>query len=227
MRDLYRGWVRETVERPSEEQMRGFAAWLSDDHSWYKHLPLTGGGEAFLIYLAPHVHQVRVDRDDGSSVWRDIVDNPGRTWFGDRLRIDLREGDLEPDFMGSVTQAAGGLTTEQVRSRMSRFTYWNFARPGQPSAEVVESARARLRVDGDEGEPVAVPEEVLWRGLVHLRGTVSPMLGPVEEQYEALRREHDLPTHEEDRVAQLDLIVAAASAVTTWICDEEQLDGTI
>lgn len=219
--DRYRSWVRATVERPDEQQMRGFAAWLSDHHSWYKHLPLTGVGEAFVIYLAPHVHQVRVDRDDGSGVWRDIVENPDRTWHGDRLRIDLRDGDHEPDFMGSVTQAAGGLTTEQVWSRMSRLTYWNFARPEQPAAEVVASARARLRVDDEDGEPVAVPEAVLWRGLVYLRGTVSPVLGPVVEEYEELRREHDLPSHAEDRAAQLDLIVAATSAVTTWIYDQE------
>ena len=217
----YGEWVRATVERPSEEQMRGFAAWLSDDHSWYKHLPLTGPGEPFVIYLAPHVHQVRVDRDDGPGVWRDIVDNPGRTWLGDRLRIDLHDGDQQPDFMGSVTQAAGGLSTEQVWTRMSRFTYWNFGRPGQPAGEVVASAGARLHVDDDDGQPLAVPEPVLWRGLVYLRGTVAPVLGPVEEEYEQLRREHDLPSHDEDRAAQLDMIVAAASAVTTWIYDQD------
>lgn len=218
--DGFRSWVRSSVERPTHQQMCGFAAWLSDHHSWSKHLPLVGAGEPFVIYVAPHVHQVHVDRDDGSAVWRDIVDVPDSTWFGDRLRIDLRDGDQQPDIMGSVTQAAGGLSTDQVWTSMSRFTYWNFGRPGQPAADVVASARAHLRVQDDDGQPVAVPEPGLWRGLVYLRGTVAPMLGPVEEEYEQLRREHDLPSHEEDRDVQLDTIAAVAADVVTWIYDE-------
>jgi hypothetical protein len=222
MRDRYRDWVRTTMARPTEEQIRGFAAWLSTHHSWYKHLPLMGAGEPFIIYLAPHVHQIRVERDDGPGAWRNIVDDPDSTWFGDRLRIDLRDGDREPDLMGSVTQAAGGLSTEQVWTRLSRLSYWNFGRPGQPAADVVGAARARLRVDDDDGHPVAISEPVLWRGLVYLRGTVAPMLGPVEDEYDALQREHDLPSHQEDRTAQLATISAAAADVVAWVYDERE-----
>lgn len=219
MGDRYRDWVRAMVERPTEDQMRAFAAWLSDDHSWYKHLPLVGAGEPFVLYLAPHLHQVWVERDEGPGCFRNIVDKPDSTWFGDRLTIDVRDGDQQPDFLGSVTQGAGGLTTEQVWTRMSRFSYWNFGRPSQPAGEVVASARAGLRVEGDDGEPMSVPEAGLWRGLVYLRGTVSPILGPVEEEYEELRRERALPSHEEDRAAQLDTIAAAAAAFTSWVYD--------
>lgn len=37
---------------PSESQFRAFADHLVSVHSWYKHLPLFGGGE-FIVFLAP------------------------------------------------------------------------------------------------------------------------------------------------------------------------------
>ena len=45
------------------------------------------------------------------------------------------------------------------------------------------ASRAGPNVDEDDGQPLALPEAVLWRGLVYLRGTVAPVLWPVEEEY--------------------------------------------
>lgn len=216
----YRRWVRDSIERPTEQQMSTFARRLSDHHSWYKHLPLHGTGEPFIIYLAPHIHQAWVEREDGPGGWRSIVANPEQTWIGDRLKVDLRDGDVLPEGFGPVTQEADGLSTEQVWTSMHRFSYWNVGRPSEPASETIARAAAQLRVSGDDGESIAIPEAGLWRGLVHLRGTISPSLGPFEERYEVLRQEHHLPTHEDDRRAQLQAIVAAASAVSAWVYDQ-------
>ena len=62
---------------------------MLDDRSREKHLALTEPGEPFVLSLAPDIHQVRVDRDEGPGVWRDLVDNPDGTWLGDRLRINV------------------------------------------------------------------------------------------------------------------------------------------
>lgn len=53
--------------------------------------------------------------------------------------------------------------------------------------------------------------EVVGQGGVHLAGDVA---------YEELRREQDLPFHEEDRDAQLDTIAAVAADVVAWIYDQ-------
>ena len=222
MSERYREWVRTTVEHPTEAQIRAFAAWLSDDHSWYKHLPLHGPGEPFIVFLAPHVHQVFVERADGPGGWRSFVDNPQPTWNGDRLTLDLRPGDDPPDLWGPPTQIAGGMSTQDVWTRMSRFSYFNFGRPGQPASEAIATARASLRVQGDDGQPTAVPDPGLWRGLVYLRGTVSPVLGPMEEEYETLRSEHGLPSHAETRREQLQAIIDAASAIVGWVYDQKE-----
>ena len=69
-----------------------------------------------------------------------------------------------PDGLGSVTQEADGLSTEQVWTSMHRFSYWNMGRPSEPASETIARAAAHLRVSGDDGESLAIPQAVLWRG---------------------------------------------------------------
>src|SRR5436190_24183739 len=38
--------------RPTVEQYRAFAEYLTGAHSWYKHLPLKGGAR-FVVFVAP------------------------------------------------------------------------------------------------------------------------------------------------------------------------------
>ena len=56
---------------------------------------------------------------------------------------------------------------------------------GSPSSTGSSASEAAA-----EGDPVAVPGPVRWRGLAYLRGMVAPTLGPVEDEYEELRWEH-------------------------------------
>lgn len=213
----YRDWVRTEVPRPTERQMRHFAIWLSDHHSWYKKLPLDGVGEPFFVSIAPNTHRVWVESESASGGWRDFIRNPNPTWAGDRLTVSLRSGDREPDLPGPPTQAADGMTTAEVWTEMSRFSYWNFGPPGQPAGQAVAAASAGLRALDDTAQEIAIPEAGLWRGLIYLRGTISPTLGPREDDYEALRDEHGLPSHAEDRQSQLDAVVAALFAFTAWV----------
>lgn len=213
----YQTWVSRSVPRPTETQMRGFALFLSDDHSWYKKLPLHGPGEPFFCYINPHMHQIYVNSAEGLGGWRDFVHNEATTWLGDRLRVDLQRADVDPELRQSVTQIAGGRTTADAWSARSRFSYWNFGSPGQPRAEAVSQAEAQLRVLDDDGNPVGIPRTGLSAGLVYLRGTVSPRLGPEEETYESLRALYDLPAHRDDRLAQIGRIVSALEAFTDWV----------
>jgi hypothetical protein len=189
----YRTWASRSVPRPTKSQMQAFALFLSDDHSWYKKLPLHGPGEPFFCYIHPHMHQIHVDSTTGRGGWRDFVDNETATWTGDRLRVQLQPGDVEPELWQPVTQIAGGRTTAEVWTARSRFSYWNFGSPGQPPAEALSQAEAGLKILDDDGSPVGVPGAGLAAGLVYLRGTVSPRLWPTEERYESLRAQYDLP----------------------------------
>jgi hypothetical protein len=45
------------VPTSSLGQRRRFAAFVANDHSWYKKFPLHGLGEPFFVYLDPFVHK--------------------------------------------------------------------------------------------------------------------------------------------------------------------------
>lgn len=212
--DPYLELVRHTVPRPTTEQCTAYAQRVSGHHSWYKHLPLVEPGEPFLLYLHPHAHEVHVDREDSAGAWRPFVrgDVNSRGW--PVFTLDLQPGDLADEMLLSLaSRYAEGLTTEEFRSRYGCRSYWNHGRPGQPVEQVLEEAAVRLRVLHNDGQAVPVAPDVLVASLVYLRGTVSPVLGPSEEEYETLRAERGLPSHQEEREDQLRALEAAMERV--------------
>jgi hypothetical protein len=216
----YRRWVTRTVPKPSEEQMRAFAHFVAQDHSWYKKLPLLPPGEPFFLYLAPNTHRCLVRREDGGPrVWRDLVrderNNPDR--WGRKFRVGTRDGDVTPDLLPNVDYHARGRTSDEYRQDMSCWSYWNFGPPGQPRPAALAASGRSLRAMGDNGDAVAVPRELLKEGLVYLRGTVSGYLGPQEEQYARLRAEHNLPSARADSRTQIEDMVAAMRRVTNLL----------
>jgi len=200
---------------PTAEQVRNFCGFVARAHSWYKKLPLVPPGEPFFLYLNPHVHECFVTLEPGQpGAWRAIVrepfaGRPGLSWF--RVAADLDEQPM------GLNYYAKGLTTVDYRERLHRWTFSNFGRPGQDRESAVRHATGRVEADDDLGHGVAVPTAVLELGLVYLRGTVSPTLGPMEDEYEELRRDAGAPQHEDDRDAQFQEMTTAMEHVITWI----------
>lgn len=215
--DAYLVLIRQAVPRPTKEQCRAYALRVSGHHSWYKHLPLVEPGEPFLLFLHPHAHEVHVERVDSVGAWRSFVRAGLHRRGWPVFALDLQPGDVADDMMISLaSRYAEGMTTEEFRSRYGCWAYWNHGRPGQPVEQVLADAAARLRVL-DDGQAVSVPPDVLAASLVYLRGTVSPTLGPSEEEYEALRTERSLPSHEEEREDQLRALEAAMERVVELV----------
>lgn len=211
-------FVRDSVPRPSDGQVRAFVGFLSSDHSWYKKLPMTPPGEPFFLYLNPHEHQAWVERvGNPPRAWRSIIRNEYSTWLGDQYVLDLQEGDLDPDIVPSVTHYARRLTTAQRREALSCWSYWNFGPPGQPRADAIRMASNDLTVSDDDGRALTIPADLLDAGLVYLRATISGYLGPRERDYEEARAEHRLPPHGEDRAIQIEEMVAAMQRVVLAI----------
>ena len=212
--DPYLALVRRAVPRPTTEQCTAYAQRVSGHHSWYKHLPLVEPGEPFLLYLHPHAHEVHVDREGSAGAWRPFVRGGVHRRGWPVFTLDLRPGDLADEMLLSLApRYAEGLTTKEFRSRYGYWSYWNHGRPGQPVEQVLDAAAAHLRVLDDNGHTVPVTPQVLVASLVYLRGTVSPALGPVEEEYETLRAECGLPSHNDEREDQLRALEAAMERV--------------
>ncbi len=203
--------------RPSERHMRSFARFVSEDHSWYKKLPFGGEGEPFFLYLSPHVHEAAIETVDGGRAWRAIVRDGKRESIFASYAIDLRDGDVPPDLPMSVDHYAENMTTVDRHKYFGRWNYWNFGRPDQPRANALASAAAGLRVPDDAGVDLVVPPEVLDLGLVYLRATVSPRLGPEAARFEAFRRESGGPSAADDRASQLRELLHAMRRVVGWV----------
>jgi hypothetical protein len=210
--DPYLELVRRAVPRPTTEQCRAYAQRVSGHQSWYKRLPLVEPGEPFLLY--PHAHEVHVDREGSAGAWRPFVRGGANRRGWPVFTLDLQPGDLADDMLLSLApRYAEGLTTEEFHSRYGCWSYWNHGRPGEPVEQVLDAAAAHLRVLDNDGQAVPVAPDVLVASLVYLRGTVSPVLGPSEEEYETLRAERGLPSHREDREDQMRALAAAMERV--------------
>jgi hypothetical protein len=215
--DDYRKVARQTP-RPDVAQMRRFAEMLSDDHSWYKKLPFTGGGEPFFVWLVPHAHHFRIERTDGSVAFREVIRRPNDARSD--LAIDLRDGDIEPDFgPPGLHHQIGTATTAELVSRFGEWSYWNHGPPDQPRDEAVAAVRASISAYDDAGVAISVPAEVLGLGLVYLRATVSPTFNFSAAQVADLQA-RGMPTPERDRRRQITELIDAMRAVTSWIYDD-------
>jgi hypothetical protein len=202
--------------RPSVDQMRAFARFLASDHSWYKKLPLRGAGEPFFLYLDPQVHVARVRTATGEIVARDVTRE-----LGDRncyeFRIGLRPGDVDPGATGPLHYIFSGTGTSEYRELYGYWSYWNFGPPAQPPAEALADASLGIQVLNDQMDPIAVPPDLLERGLVYLRATISGNLGPTAEEYTRLRRTEGLPDPFEDQARQLEELMTAMRRVTARV----------
>ena len=215
---LYFDLVRRAA-RPTDAQIRSFAHFVSTDHSWYKHLPISGRGEPFFFFLDPHVHEEFVEIAPGVRAWRPIVKELGAEsipWFV----IGYEDGDIPNGSILPLNYLARRNTTAQWRDRFGLFSYWNHGPPDQPPAEAIESAGRGLRYGDDQGAARAVPLEVLERGLVYLRSTVYPgHFNSVAD--EAERLSNGLPSADADREIQLDEMIQSMHQVVAWVYDSD------
>lgn len=132
--------------RPTEEQMRAYVRFVSDDHSWYKHLPVKGEGEPFFLYLRPHAHEALITDASGAPAWRSIASEtkagipfPREEFFIERLPGD--GGSDEPLLAYQVSNT----TTARWRERFGLWSYWNHGRRDQPRHEAIAAAERGLR----------------------------------------------------------------------------------
>ena len=214
--EAYRELMRRRP-RPTDDQIWDFAEFVADDHSWYKKLPFDGKGEPFVLYLSPHIHEALIDTDDGGRAWRAIIRTGDETSMFTAWALDLQPGDVDPELGGALVRYAEGMSTENRHAYLGHWSYWNFGRPDEPRDVSIRNAVDRLRVTDDDGVDLPLPAEVVDLGLVYLRATVSPNMGPSSDEYEALRVEKGLPSADDDRVAQLDEMVAAMRRVADWV----------
>lgn len=217
----YRSFVTARVPRPTPKNIDAYADFVSADHSWYKHLPLVGPGEPFMLYLAPHAGQVFLDSGTTYPGWRDFIvdrDNAGR--FVRRFTVDLRPGDDPLDESWQMTLHRIRQTTDQRRVTYGHWLYWNHGRPNESRETHVARAMEGLTFHDDGGFALPLPREVIEAGLVYLNGIVSGILGGTAEyEYVALRAEHDLPSHDEIREIQLEALRAAMRRVASLLWD--------
>lgn len=211
--ETYRALFDGSAE-PTARQIRSYCGYVSRAHSWYKKLPLVRPGEPFFLHLNPHVHECFVKGDEGRpGGWRELVRAPFGSSGMTHIVVDA---DLSEQPMG-LDYYAKGWTTVEYHEALHRWTFANFGGPGQDRVSAISQATGRVAVNGDLGEDIVVPAEVLARGLVYLRGTVSPDLGPMEGTYNDLRRVGAAPDPDEDRAAQFDEMTAAMERVAEWV----------
>lgn len=202
------------ISAPTTEQSAAFAAYTSNHHSWYKHLPLTGPGEPFFFYLDPWVHTWPVKREDSGVRFRPIIRTETEHSLFPEWSVELQPGDVEPKNLQFLRVTAGNLSTAEYRERFGHWRYWNHGPPAQPRADAIAAILSSLAIDDEDGNVLRLPEEVADLGLVYLRGTVSGYLSFNEERYESLRTELGLPTVEDDCRTQLGEMQAAMERVT-------------
>jgi hypothetical protein len=216
---VYLDLVRNS-SRPTDDQIRSFAHFVSTDHSWYKHLPIGGRGEPFFFYLDPHVHEEFVEIAPGARAWRSIVREEAGAAQIPGFAIAYEDGDIPNETLMGLNYLARRNTTAQWRNRFGLFSYWNHGPPDQPSDEAIESARHALRYGDDQGAARAIPLEVLERGLVYLRATVYPgRFTSIED--EAERISNGLPSADADRETQVDEMIQSMRLVVDWVYDSD------
>jgi hypothetical protein len=205
---------------PTLDQMHRFAYYLSDAHSWYKHLPATGAGEPFFVFLDPQARRFPVQRAEGHWAFREVVEDleraRPRAWFR-QLRVVLEPGDTPPQDRSDIARVTKGKTTAEALELYGHWSYWNFGPPDQPRHEALEAAAAGLRVHDDDGAELPVPRAALELGLVYLRATVSPGFAIDDDRMAKAGLTRD--DAELDRRRQLTALVDAMVAVTTWVIE--------
>lgn len=136
---------------PKEEQTHQFAEFVSEAHSWYKHLPLYPG-KPFFFYLDPNAGRRFVHTQAGDVAFVDITEDSSRfhyTWQ----------------------------TTESYRKR---FGFWNYYAPYGSSflfageGGVVNTAGARRKILAPKSGWLEVPETLMETGKVLLNSLVHP-----------------------------------------------------
>jgi hypothetical protein len=147
----------ETLPLPTEEQMDAFALFVSDAHSWYKHLSLFPPGVAFRFFLDPSAGMQRIITADGH------VNVEERTERGFHYSwIPTAEYRKKYGYM-AFSQSNGTRAADASNSKRVKVSS-----DGVP--EVYDPRRqALVRLPGE----VVVAGTALITGLVHVGGSQS------------------------------------------------------
>jgi hypothetical protein len=164
------------LPRPSPEQVNDFVEFVSDAHSWYKHLPLMPPGVPFHFFLNPVSGYDTVRRPDGGVGYEERTETTLRfhyTWMTTR---QYRER------FGHLDYAANAGMSFLVSSSNSVREYAHLPRFSTPEA------------------CYHLPPEVAAVGEVELTGVIHPMAPRVWVWTEQLAQSvRDFPTDQPRR----------------------------
>ncbi len=148
----YTSLVRD-LPKPTEEQIRRFAEFVSDAHSWYKHLPISPTSR-FVFYLDPHAGQQMAHKS-----W-------GRTEF-----VDVPS-----------TSAPFHYSTKPTEFYREQFGYLNYYAPygtsflvDSPIGRLDTSSSLGLFVVDDEGQRIPIPNRSVAAGSAYVTSVISAL----------------------------------------------------
>lgn len=156
------------LPRAAPEQARDFAEYVSDAHSWYKHLPLMPPGEPFFFFLDPNAGRVLTQTANGAMIHHDRLEGWQKFHYNE-------------------------MTTAEYRRR---FGFWQY-HCGRGSRFMTGSASrgwdinsTRLEVVDARGGHVAVPQDIMNAGACFLTALVHKhdFGWPVEEWERMVKR---------------------------------------
>ena len=190
--------VARTLPVPSPEQVRSFVDYVTEAHSWYKHLPLLPPGRPFYFFLDPNAGRDLVvdgarmryyDRKEQGFHYADIPTAEYRQRYG-YLQYSTGAG---PSFI--VPRSTGVLLVSSNRSPLQvslRTRIWTELttrilsltgfRPAGNAPDVAALSRAAesrdpqlVAIQSAEQEQISVPREILEAGCVQLTGIIHPL----------------------------------------------------
>ena len=149
---------------PTEEQSRAFAEYVSNAHSWYKHLPLYPA-VPFYFYLDPNAGRKIVDTTPETQVFADITNPKECFHYATLLTADYRTRFGFWDYCHDFDNAFYYRNSQGVMSTES------------PAGSYVDSATNQLGlgVYGAEGGWHALPARLVETGQVALTALVHPL----------------------------------------------------
>ena len=170
----YREIVR-AIPRPTPEQINNFVQFVSNAHSWYKHLPLLPPGPIFQFFLDPRSAHDHVYLPGGELVYRERTKD-------------------------SVAFHYTWMTTEEYRSRFGCLSY---ASGGAGTALSLVSGDSitdyeDLPIFGFNDDAYPIPREIALAGAVEVTAIIHD-LTPQTWTWDILIKEHKRAEETGDR----------------------------
>lgn len=162
------------TEPSTDDQCTAFVDYVSQHHSWYKHLPLMPPGEDFHFYIHPWA---------GTEM---LVDSKGRGGFRERVPEKIGEFWTQSTTMNYRSQFGYLAYACKAGTQVVKIQTYRF-RPSRVKTGICDSNYSVPILYLEDGEPRTPPPEILEAGTVNLTATIHPLtprLGVIERHLE-------------------------------------------